>query len=113
MTTKTKLLERFKCSIEKREWGGEPVYIRQLPACESEDWQFKMMGKDGQIDMTKMKGIRSDLVARCLCDSGGKPLMTKDDLDNNIPSPDLDDVFKLCRELNGMLEDSEKEAEGN
>ena len=107
---KSRLLDRFQLTHSEKEVEGEKVFVKQLSAAEAEAYQFARMNpKTGEVDFSKVKGARADLVAVCLCESDGK-LMFKngDEVGKTMPTSFVEAAYRVCADFNGMGADDEE-----
>ena len=64
--------------VEVPEWGGT-VRVRELTTAEVENFSLRTSDARGQLDISRMSGLRAEVVSWALIDEEGKPLMNKRD----------------------------------
>ena len=89
---------------------GHKVYVRTLTAYERDQYEASMFDKEGELDASKMVGLRARLTVFALCDENGKRLLKNDDTEavNALPAYIVDRIFDVAQAINGMKEDNEK-----
>lgn len=109
--------------------AGEKVHIRKLSGAAIEDFADRFSGGAEKADEAdkpditseevlksdKYKGVRADLVSRCLCDPEGE-LLFSDDADGcneAINNEALMYLFRACQQVNGLGAKALEEAEKN
>lgn len=81
---------------------GVDLRLREMTAKDREDFWRESNANDG-----KPNHVHSRLIAKCLCDVDGKPLATGPDAWKKVaelPVSEIDRLFDLCKEKNGMLD---------
>ena len=106
---KERLLDRFQLTHSKKEIEGVTVFVKQLSAAEAEAYQFARINpKTGELDYSKVKGARADLVATCLCEEDGSRMFKNGgEAGTKLPSSFVEAAYKVCAEFNGMGADIE------
>lgn len=94
------------------EWGGD-VKVRMMTGRERDEFEREQyeMAKMGQLG----DNIRARLIARCLIDDEGKPLMTSNDVQalGEKSSAALERIARVCRRLNKLEDEDVKELAKN
>lgn len=98
--------------LEIPEWGGT-VLVREMTTAEVEHFALKTQGAQGQLDTTKMAGVRAEVVAWCVVDEDGNALFKKSDVNELQKKSNraIDKVFNKALELTGLQPPEESEAE--
>lgn len=106
---KTRILDRFQLTHIEREIEGMKVFIKQLSDAETEAYQFARINpKTGEVDFSKVKGARSELVAMCLCNEDGSPVFKNGkEVGTSLPSEFVNAAYSVCAETNNMSGDAD------
>ena len=101
---KDHLLDRFKLTHVEKEVEGEKVFVRQLSNAQTEAYQFARINpKTGDVDFSKVKGARAELVAICLCEEDGKAMFKSGkEASDSLPSTFINAAYLVCAETNDM-----------
>lgn len=109
-------LTREKCEVE--EWGGH-VFIRTMTGAERDQWEASMVtmtprrvnGRIVEDAKTTLANARAKLLARVLCDEGGKLLFSAHQVDvlGQKSAAALDRCFDVAKRLNHLTSDDVEE----
>lgn len=100
------------------EWGDEPVYLRVMSACERDHFEADILRRRevGKEDVGAMiDGVRTMLLARCLCDSDGVLLFDDESLSilAGKSSDVIDRLNEIAKRMNKFDEKDVEELVGN
>lgn len=102
-------------AVEVPEWGGT-VHVRAMTCKEKDAFEASRIrrGKDGK-DVPNLANLRGRFAALVLCDEKGNRLFGDDDAGmlGDLESCGMERVLAVAQRLNGLTEESVKEAEGN
>ena len=96
---------------------AEKVFIRAMTGAETDSYseQITVVGKDSKGAESRefvFAGSRAKLVALCVCDEAGAPLLSVDEA-NALSNKVLNDLFTACQKVNGVKEDQKAEAKND
>lgn len=120
MTTQSKIATLKSAELttklreETFEIDGKEFSIRQLLAKERDAFmqEFrKRMEFQGETPIMKQFiGVQSDLLKRCLYETGKDKPMTEKEI-QDMPAKVVQTIYEAAQELNGLTEESDKEME--
>ena len=89
------------------EWGGS-VFVKVMSGKQRDAWEASVVSrkdKDGKINTA---GLRSMLVATCVCDESGNEIFTAEDIPEieNKNASVLQRIFDEAAKLNGLTGES-------
>lgn len=92
------------------EWGGT-VLVRELSAAEAEEIGFSMADKQGNIDLSKAKGLAIRTVALGVIDAEHRPVFTKKDVEalGKRSRIAINRIAKRIMQLSGLAPESDKD----
>ena len=119
MLDKAKLIAVGSRRIEAVEIASleDKVNIRAMTGAETDGYSesITVVGKDAKGGATRefvFSGSRAKLVALCICDEAGQPLLTIDEA-NALANRTLNELFEACQKVNGVKEDQKAEAKND
>jgi hypothetical protein len=92
---------------------GEEISIRQLNLLERDDYNLSVIGDDGKVDVSRLRGNKARLIALCLVDEEGKKLLTEQDVIEAFNVNEIDEINDLCAKANGLQKDAVAVEAGN
>ena len=98
--------------IEVPEWGGT-VLVRELTTTEVENFSIRTSNPHGELDISKMPGLRAEVVSWALVDEDGKQLMHKKDAEalQKRSHRIIDRLFNAILVMSDLREPDESEGE--
>lgn len=106
------LLEASKRPIEAKEvksLGGKSMNFRHLSAEERDSYEASFINNKGEVDGTKLRGVRQRLVALCICDEEGNKIADDKKL-AKLPAEVIDELAEIAQAMNGMDPKAKEEA---
>lgn len=95
------------------EWG-DTVRLRGLTAHEASEFQFGQLSMNGQqptVDLKKMRGVQTGLVARTAVDESGDALFTEKEW-GKMPATVVELLFHAAQKLCGFSKEAVDEMAG-
>ena len=110
LTQFSQLLEAAKRPDEKRHIKslGMDVFVRHMSADERDSYEASFLTK-GEVDPTKLYGIRQRLIVIGLSDGNGARIAKATDLDK-LPAAVVDELAEAIGDVNGINKKSKDEA---
>lgn len=92
-----------KEQVDVPEWGGT-VCVRALTGAERDAYEAQCLEKRGKNYVANLRNLRAKLSALSLCDDGGNPLFTEDDITQlgGKAAAALDRIFEVAKRLSGL-----------
>jgi hypothetical protein len=100
--------------LEVPEWGGS-VLVRELTTAEVENFSIRTSNAQGQLDITRMSGLRAEVVSWALVDEEGNQLLHKKDAEalQKKSHQVIDRIFNEVLVMSGLKEpEQDEEGEG-
>lgn len=96
--------------VEVPEWGGT-VLVRELTTAEVENFSLRTSTRQGQFDVSRMTGLRTEVVSWALVDEDGNQLLQKDDAEELQKKSHraIERIFNKVLELSGLQEPATNE----
>jgi hypothetical protein len=91
--------------VEVPEWDGT-VLVRELTTAEVENFSLRTSTRQGQFDVSRMSGLRAEVVSWALVDEDGNQLLHKADAEELQKKSHraIDRIFNKVLELSGLQE---------
>lgn len=111
------LTRRFKKQKVEIESLNGVVYVRQLSGMERVEYERAISAERDQLSSSE-SAIRSmaRLLAMCLVDENGENILTIEDMDmlaTSFPFEEMEKVFYVCLQQNGLNQDAFTESVKN
>jgi len=96
--------------LEIPEWGGS-VLVRELTTAEVEHFSLRTSTSRGDLDISRMSGLRAEVVSWALVDESGQQIMHKKDAEalQKKSHRVIDRIFNKVIDLSGLNPDEEDE----
>lgn len=101
-------------TVSVPEWGGE-VRVRALSAAERDQFEDKVVKRDGKRSRVVLTDIRARLAAICMVDEAGKRLFSDAEMAEltKKSAAALQRVFEVAQRLAGITDEDTEELEKN
>jgi hypothetical protein len=97
-----------------KEWGGT-VRLQGMSSAQRDQYEAEAYQANKKGGTEAFKNLRARLVAMCWVDEDGKPVATGKRVEQlgQKSAKVVNDLFDVCRRLNGLTEGDVEELEGN
>lgn len=86
------------------------VLVRHLTAAERDGHEQSVLNPKGEVDMSKIRGVRQRLVSLGLSDEEGNRLTSSTAELDKFPAEVIDELAEVVAQVNGMRQQDKEEA---
>lgn len=96
-------------------FNGVDMFVRRLSGRERDAWEVSLVEIRGKKRVTKLDNVRARFAVLVLCDADGKPVFREQDAEllGDGGCQDLDRVYDIGQNLNGLGDDAKEDIEKN